>query len=120
MHAAFAKLEVVDEGIRVWGLLLLMFLVGLLPFLVWYSRRSRERNRIILRKWAEQHDLQIIWIRRPWFSKGPFAEFGFEESTYRIEVLDKVGKRKKGWVGCGLSVSDVSVRWDDCRPCRGR
>jgi hypothetical protein len=50
----------------------------------------------------------------PWFSNGSFAaEGGVEESIYRIEVLDKVGRRKKGWVACGFSVDDINVHWDD-------
>jgi hypothetical protein len=102
MHAAFGKIE--DLNVRVCGLLLLIFLIGLLPFLVWYSRQSRKRNRLLLRDWAEQRELQIIWIRHPWFypwfTNGPFAaEAGFDESIYRIEVLDKAGRRKKG-LGC--------------------
>jgi len=113
MHA-LAKLLLVDEGIQGWLLVALIFLICLFPFLIWCSRRSRARNRITLRQWTEQRELQIVWIRHPWFSNGPFAaRVGFEESTYRIEVLDRVGRRRKGWVACGLSVDDVNVRWDD-------
>jgi hypothetical protein len=110
MHSPF------DIDVRVLGVLLLIFLSGLFPFLVWYARQSRKRNRIILRKWAEQQELQTIRISRrwlhPWFSSSPFVEeAGFEESIYRIEVLDKAKRRKKGWVACGCG--DVSVRWDE-------
>ena len=121
MHAALAKLVLDNEGILVLGLVALIFLIGWISFLICCSRQSRARNRIALRRWAEQRQMQIVWIRHPWlhpwlhpwFSHSPFVAEGIEETVYRIEVLDKVGRRKKGWIACGGSLDDVNVQWDD-------
>jgi len=90
----------------------LMVLVA--AFVAWHLTRSRG----MLAHWAESNDYRLINQERRYFFKGPyFWSCGRGQEVYRVEIEDKAGQERSGWVRCGHWFwgsfrDEVAVSWD--------
>lgn len=70
-----------------------------------------------LRRWCDANQYQLLAWRGAKFYEGPTAWLTSEsQNAYRIQVLDRQGRTRKGyvvfgsyWVPCS---SKVTVKWD--------
>ena len=94
------------------------FLLAWLTLMVTYLNFRWNRAPSALEGWAEEGGYEIVRRQRRSFFKGPFF-WGSSNNqiVYRIEVHDRGGMLKSGWVRIGSfwwpSVGRIDVRWDE-------
>jgi hypothetical protein len=80
---------------------------------------NRLRSTAILRKWAAEHRLRIVQVKRC-FTCGPFPWFASSKTiVFTVSVTDDSGRIRNGWVRCGsryggvLFCDDADVIWKE-------
>ena len=97
-------------------LLSVIFVVG---FVTLVNHLTIARGDTILNRWAARYGVQIMKRNYAWFLKGPFFwTTSRGQAVFRVEVQDRAGNLRNGWVRCGgwwsgLLSDDAEVRWDD-------
>jgi hypothetical protein len=82
---------------------------------IWEFKRSGE----ILQQWADENDFEIIHREYRTTFRGPFSWTTTKSQTvYFVQVCDRNGRERSGWVRCGswfwgLSSNTAEVRWED-------
>lgn len=77
----------VKDFLKIAGIVLLLFVVGYAIC----ARRDREKN--IIREWAEANDYQIVSIEATVFDHGPFWLVDDDDQVYRVVVNDSQNDR---------------------------
>lgn len=66
--------------------------------LYWRWRRSQQ----MVKEWASQNGYSLLDADYALFFKGPFSlTTGKGQVVYRVVVLDRAGRTRRGWVRCG-------------------
>lgn len=97
------------------GFLAILIVVGIVA-LALYLHITRSQK--LLRRWAEENRYELLRARHRMFRKGPFIWSSRGQTVYRVEVRDKQGLVRKGWVRCGswwagVFSDKVEARWDE-------
>src|SRR4051812_31812213 len=96
------------------------FLIVWLPFTVSYLKFLWLDAPSALERWAEEGGHRIVRREsRTWF-RGPFSwNTRQSQVVYRVEVYNREGLARTGWVRIGgswwPSADHIDVRWDDAR-----
>lgn len=54
---------------------------------------SSHQNQI--KSWCAEHDYEVLYCRRPWFSRGPFKGISNNENIYKTTVRNKRSNARK-------------------------
>ncbi|MBN1657432.1 MAG: hypothetical protein JXA93_03470 [Anaerolineae bacterium] len=97
------------------GVLAILIVVGLVALVI-YVHISRSQK--LLRRWADENGYELLNVEHRMFRKGPFVWSSRGQTVYRVEVRDKGGIVRKGWVRCGswwagVFSDKVEARWDE-------
>ena len=82
--------------------------------LAWHFARSRA----LLQKWADDNGYQILRHEYRYLRRGPFFwTTSRHQTVYHVEVLDRYGQPRTGYVRCGgwwlgLFSGNVEVKWE--------
>jgi len=99
----------------VTGILAFFVIVGIVA-LVLYIYISRSQK--LLKGWANENGYEFVRVEYRMFRKGPFVWSGRGQTVYRVEVRDRQGVERQGWVRCGswwagVFRDKVEARWDE-------
>jgi hypothetical protein len=94
---------------------IIFFIVIAIGAIAWHYSRSR----FLLQQWAQENGYRILSSEHRHLVRGPFFWTTSKGQTvYRVEIQDRDGRTRSGWVRCGswmlgLLSDKVQVRWDD-------
>ena len=87
------------------------------------NRLGRRREILMLKRWAERSQFQLLEFRQRAFSEpAPFSFWSSHRTpNYFIKVRDQEGKERSGWVRLGNFFEsiywggrdEVKVKWDE-------
>jgi hypothetical protein len=77
-----------------------------------------SRSSALLRQWLKENQYQLLRAEPRVLRRGPFWWSSKSQAIYRVEVRDRAGTLRKGWVRLGswlrgVFSDQVEVRWDD-------
>lgn len=77
-----------------------------------------QRSDSILERWAAEEGVEILSAEYRWLARGPFFWTSNKRSVYRVQVIDRRGRTRRGWVRVGgywlgLLSDHADVIWDD-------
>ena len=99
----------------VTGVLGIVIVVGIVALVLYlYITRSQK----LLKRWAGENGYEFLRAEYRMFRKGPFVWSSRGQTVYRVEVRDKQGVERTGWVRCGswwvgVFSDKVEARWDE-------
>ena len=101
-----------EQVLGVFAMFLLVAVVGLVIYL------QIRRAQTLLRGWAEEHGYEILEAEHRLFRKGPYIWSARGQAIYRVQVRDRAGAERWGWVRCGtwwggVLANKVESRWDE-------
>lgn len=90
----------------------------ILAILGWYFYVYFSRSKLLLEKWANENQYQLLYAEYRSIRKRPFLWSAKGQAVYRVEIRDEQGNNRKGWVRCGswllgVFADEVKVKWDD-------
>lgn len=59
------------------------------------------RSRYLLRKWARDHGYELLHADFRMLRKGRYMWSSRGQAVFRVEVRDREGRTRQGWVRCG-------------------
>ncbi len=59
------------------------------------------RSNHLLHKWARDNDLEVLQAEFRMVRKGPYTWSSRGQAVFRVEVRDRDGRTRQGWVRCG-------------------
>ena len=59
------------------------------------------RSNYLLKKWAQDNGLELLRADFRMFRKGPYMWSSRGQAVFRVEVRDREGRTRQGWVRCG-------------------
>ena len=96
------------------GVLAFLIVAGIVA-LVLYVHITRSQK--LLKRWVGESGYELLRAEYRMFRKGPFIWSSRGQTVYRVEVRDREGGERKGWVRCGswwagVFSDQVEARWD--------
>jgi len=84
---------------------------------IWRHLASRS-TRPMLRRWEKDHQCTIIRKQHRFLLRGPYWAMGNVQVVYRITVIDREGRMRRGWACCGSPFlgplsDEIDVELDD-------
>ena len=98
----------------------IVFIVALAA-LGWQVYLYATRPKLLLQNWAEENRVQLTQVEFRPFRRGPFAWSSRGQTVFRVEVCDRDGNHRSGWVRCGsmllgIFAKKVEAIWDCALP----
>ena len=59
------------------------------------------RSRQLVQKWAAENGYELLSAQYSMFFKGPYFWSSRSQAVYRVQVRDREGRLRSGWVRCG-------------------
>ena len=93
----------------------LTLLTAFVMFATWWQDARAER---MLERWCRHTGFDLLSRRNCWLWKGPyFTAFLNGQWVYRVQIRNRSGRVKSGYVRCGshllgVLAEEVDVRWD--------
>ena len=92
--------------------------VVILAILGWYFYNYFSRSKLLLEKWANENQYQLLHAEYRSIRRRPFLWSAKGQAVYRVQIRDEQGNNRKGWVRCGswllgVFADEVKVKWDD-------
>jgi hypothetical protein len=97
---------------KVLGGLVIVAILG------WYFHAYFSRAKLLLEKWANENQYQLLHAEYRSIRRRPFLWSAKGQAVYRVEIRDEQGNERTGWVRCGswllgVFADEVKVKWDD-------
>jgi len=82
----------------VTGIVVAVLLTALVVTILWVVI---ARSQHLLRMWAAENGYELLHADFRPFRKGPYFWSGRNQTVFRVEVRDREGRTRSGWVRCG-------------------
>jgi hypothetical protein len=95
------------------GIVFFLALAALIGQIYLYATRPRN----LMQNWAEENGVQLTRVEFRPFRRGPFLWSSRGQTVFRVEVCDREGNRRSGWIRCGsmllgVFAKQIEVKWD--------
>lgn len=87
-------------------------------FAIWFERQGEDISILMLKRWLNRDNLELVTHSRCWLRKGPYTwRTSRAQRTFRITVRDSSGQIRSGWACCGgyflgVFADAVTFIWD--------